>query len=106
MFHFTLRRIEAYICIRFVAYKMHIELERIPKIKGIYLSMEKVLSIAKTNTPVNINLPICNTPMKKAMLLTLKHKSVTMLLDEISGKIFRVSKCRSQENLKKFFIEA
>ena len=37
MFHFTSRRIEAHVCICFVAYKVYKELERILKITGIDL---------------------------------------------------------------------
>jgi len=48
MFHFTTRRIEAHVCLCFVAYKVYKELERILKITRINLSVGKVLDIAKT----------------------------------------------------------
>ena len=82
MFHFTPRRIEAHVCICFVAYKVYKELERILKITGINLSVGKVLDIAKTITTVKIKLPLSNTTLTKTMLLTPKHKLVAMLLDE------------------------
>ena len=47
MFHFTPKRIEAHVCICFVAYKVYKELDRILKISGINLSVDKVLNIAK-----------------------------------------------------------
>jgi len=82
MFHFTPRRIEAHVCICFVAYKVYKELERILKITGINLSVGKVLDIAKTITTVKIKLPLSNTTLTKTMLLTPKHKLVAMLLDK------------------------
>jgi hypothetical protein len=57
MFHFTARRIEAHVCICFVAYKVYKELERRLKINGINLSVDKVLNIAKTITTLKIKLP-------------------------------------------------
>ena len=46
MFHFNPKRIEAHICICFVAYKVYKELERILKVRNINLSVDKVLDIA------------------------------------------------------------
>lgn len=57
IFHFTERRIEAHICICFVAYKLYKELERILRLLGIGLSVDKVLDIAKTISTVTIRLP-------------------------------------------------
>ncbi|GHV43489.1 hypothetical protein FACS1894180_2720 [Bacteroidia bacterium] len=82
MFHFTKERIEAHICICFVAYKVYKELERIQKINNINLSVDKVLDIAKTITTLKIKLPISNETMTKTMLLTPKHKSIAKLFDE------------------------
>ena len=57
LFHFTPRRIEAHLCICFVAYKIYKELERRLKINSIDLSVDKVLDIAKTITTLKIKLP-------------------------------------------------
>ena len=57
MFHFTERRIEAHICICFVAYKMYKELERKIRLTGIPLSVDKVIDIAKTITTIRLKLP-------------------------------------------------
>lgn len=57
MFHFTERRIEAHICICFVAYKMYKELERNIRQLGIAMSVDKVLNIAKTITTIRLQLP-------------------------------------------------
>ena len=82
MFHFTPRRIEAHVCICFVAYKVYKELERILKITGVNLSVDKVLSIAKTVTTIKVKLPTSGSTLSKTMLLTPKHKSIEMLFDE------------------------
>jgi hypothetical protein len=70
-----------------VAYKVYKELERILSISGITVSVDKVLDIAKTITTLKIKLPISNETMTKTMLLTSKHKSITMFFDENFWKI-------------------
>jgi transposase len=82
MFHFTPRRIEAHVCICFVAYKMFKELERVLKMKDINLSVDKVLNIAKTITTIEVKLPKSGTTLTKTMLLTPRHKSIEVLFDE------------------------
>ncbi len=82
MFHFTPRRIEAHVCICFVAYKVYKEMERILKINKINLSVDKVLNIAKTITTIKVKLPISETTLSKTMLITAKHKSIAMLFDD------------------------
>jgi len=88
MFHFTPRRIEAHVCICFVAYKVYKELERILKINNINLSVDKVISIAKTITTIKIKLPKSGNTMIKTMLITKKQKSIAMLFDENFWKKF------------------
>lgn len=82
MFHFTPKRIEAHVCICFVAYKVYKELERILKISQVSISVDKVLAIAKTITTIKINLPVSGNTMTKTMLLTQRHKSIAQLFDE------------------------
>lgn len=88
VFHFTPKRIEAHVCICFVAYKVYKELERILKISNINLSVDKVLSIAQTITTIKIHLPISQNTMTKTMLLTKRHQSIARLFDENFWKIF------------------
>lgn len=57
MFHFSERRIEAHICICFIAYKVYKELERLISINKIDMSVDHVLDIAKTITTIKIKLP-------------------------------------------------
>jgi len=88
MFHFTPKRIEAHVCICFVAYKVYKELERVLKISHINMSVDKVLDIAKTITTIKINLPISGNTMTKTMLLTQRHRSIAQLFDENFWKNF------------------
>lgn len=81
MFHFTKNRIEAHVCICFVAYKVYKELERILKANGIMMSVDKVLSIAKTITTVKVKLQESKETITKTMLLTDKHKSIAKLFE-------------------------
>jgi len=88
VFHFTARRIEAHVCICFVAYKVYKELERRLRINGINLSVDKVLNIAKTITTLKIKLPKSGETMTKTMLITKKHKLIAPLFDEKFWKNF------------------
>lgn len=47
MFHFTPRRIEAHVCICFVALKVYKELERLLKVSGCPFSVDEVLRIPR-----------------------------------------------------------
>jgi transposase len=82
MFHFNPKRIEAHVCICFVAYKMYKELERVLKISDIGLSADKVLSIAKTITTIKIKLPLQNKTISQTLLLTKPHKQIDKLFSE------------------------
>lgn len=68
VFHFTERRIEAHICICFMAYKVYKELERLLKTLAIGLSVDKVLDIAKTISTVTVRLS--NGKMAEQTMLT------------------------------------
>lgn len=82
MFHFTKKRIEAHVCICFVAYKVYKELERILKNKGINKSVDSVLSIAKTITTIKVKLQESNQSISKTMLITDKQKSICKLFED------------------------
>ena len=82
MFHFTKKRIEAHVCICFIAYKVYKELERTLKSNGLKLSVNKVLDIAKTITTLKIKLPLSNETMTKTMILTQKHRYIEKLFDD------------------------
>ena len=82
MFHFTKKRIEAHVCICFIAYKVYKELERILKNNGITMSIDKVLAIAKTITTIRVKLQESKEIISKTMLLTDKHKSIAKLFED------------------------
>ena len=67
-------------CICFVAYKVYKEMERVQKQKSVSLSVDKVLSIAKTITTVKVKLPKSNKYLLKTMILTPKQRLVEPML--------------------------
>ena len=82
IFHFTEKRIKAHICICFAAYKVYKELERILKMSGINLSVDKVLDIAKTITTIKVRMPVSGNTLTKTMLMTERHKAIAKLFDK------------------------
>jgi len=84
MFHFTERRIEAHVCICFIAYKVYKELERLIKMTDIGLSVDKVINIAKTITTVRVNLPQSRDVYTKTLFLTDRHKKIRPLYELIN----------------------
>ena len=82
MFHFTPRRIEAHVCICFIAYKVYKELERILRASQFEISVDKVLSIAKTIMTIRMKLPKSGKIIEKTMLLTPEHKSIEKLFED------------------------
>lgn len=81
MFHFTPRRIRAHICICFVALKVYKELERMLKITGTEMSVDKVLALAKTVTTIQVTLPQSGEVITKTMLMP-RHQRLAKLFDE------------------------
>lgn len=81
MFHFTERRIEAHVCICFVAYKVYKELERIIAEAGIKMSVDKVLDIAKTITTVRVNMSQNHETYSKTLFLSEQQKAISPLFD-------------------------
>lgn len=69
IFHFNEQRIEAHICICFMAYKIYKEFERLLKTVGIRQSVHKVLDIAKTISTVTFKLSDGRTT-SQTMLIT------------------------------------
>ena len=82
MFHFTERMIEAHVCICFVAYKVYKELERIVRIEKIGLSVDKVLSIAKTITTISIKMANSHKSFTKTLFLTDDQRKIQPLLED------------------------
>ncbi len=74
MFHYKKRRIEAHICLNFVAYKVYKELERLLKEKKSDLSPEKVIDIVQSIYEIEITTPNSKDIIKKTILLTDEHR--------------------------------
>ena len=81
MFHFTRKRIEAHICICFVALKVYKELERMLKVSEIKMNVDKVLALAKTITTIQIKLPL-NKEVYTQTVLMARHQKIAKLFDE------------------------
>lgn len=81
MFHFTRKRIEAHICICFVALKVYKELERMLKVSEIKMGVDKVLALAKTITTIQIKLPLNKVVYTQTMLMA-RHQKIAKLFDE------------------------
>ena len=79
VYHRTPRRIEAHICISFVAYKIYKELERQLKDKKSILSPEKAIDIAKTIYAVKIKHPITNEVTYITHIKTDEQKNLAKL---------------------------
>lgn len=81
MFHFTPKRIEAHVCICFVAYKVYKELERQLKEMRSTLSPDKAISIAKTICTIKVKVPNSTETIEKVLLLSDKQKHLAKLFD-------------------------
>lgn len=69
VYHHLQRRIEAHICIAFVAYKIYKELERQLKELKSELSPEKAIEIAKTIYSIKARKPKSNEPFERILIL-------------------------------------
>lgn len=85
MFHFTRRRIEAHVCICFVALKVYKELERLLKLSEIRMSVDKVLALAQTIVTIQIRLPQNNGTISKTMLMKRHQRIAPLFTDEFWG---------------------
>ncbi len=81
MFHFTRRRIEAHVCICFVALKVYKELERLLKKDGINMSVDKVLALAKTIVTIHLTLPQNKQTITRTMLMK-RHQRIATLFED------------------------
>ena len=81
MFHFTRRRIEAHVCICFVALKVYRELERMLKLSDVKMSVDKVLVLAKIVTTIQVKLPLNKEVYTQTMLMA-RHQKIAKLFNE------------------------
>lgn len=81
MFHFTRRRIEAHVCICFVALKVYMELERLLKLADINLSVDKVLALAQSIVTIQITLPKNKQTISRTMLMK-RHQRIAPIFSD------------------------
>ena len=81
MFHFTRRRIEAHVCICFVALKVYKELERLLKLSNINMSVDKVLALAQTIVTIQVTLPQSKQTITRTMLMK-RHQRIAPLFND------------------------
>jgi transposase len=85
VYHRLPKRIEAHICLSFVAYKIYKELERQLKLKKASLSTQKAIEIAETIFEIQVDLPITKEKIKRLLLLTDEQKYLAQIFDFSSG---------------------
>lgn len=66
-------------CICFCAYKIYKELQRLAASIGMAMSVDSILSVAKTITTLRVKLPKNKAVITKTMLLTEKQRSLEPL---------------------------
>jgi len=88
IFHFTRKRIEAHICICFIALKVYKELERVLKLSNLPLSVDKVIQISKTVTTIVMRLPNSQRKIRKTMIMK-RHKIIEPLFQDAFWVRFR-----------------
>ena len=81
IFHRLQRRIEAHICLNFVAYKVYKELERYLKNKNVDWSPEKVIEILQNIYQIEVFLPNTNELYRRVLLLTDEQKKIAKIFD-------------------------
>lgn len=80
IYHRLRRRIEAHICISFVAYKLYKELERQLRVKKAGISPEKAIEIAKTIYTIKLKTPT-NRSITKTLYLRQEQIDLVKLFD-------------------------
>ena len=81
VFHYKQRRIEAHICLNFVAYKIYKELERQLKEKKSDLSPEKVIEIIQNIYEIEIITPKLKEKIRKRLILSDEQVKVSEIFD-------------------------
>lgn len=85
VYHRLPRRIEAHICLSFVAYKVYKELERQLQLKQAAVSAQKAIEIAENIFEIQVEAPITKEKIKKLLLLTEEQKYLAQTLNFCSG---------------------
>lgn len=81
MFHFSERRIEAHVCICFVALKVYKELERLLKASGCRHSVDDVLRIAEVIVTLEIDLPENGKTLTRTLYTSQEERDIAYLIE-------------------------
>jgi transposase len=81
VYHRLQKRIEAHICLNFVAYKIYKELERQLKLKKSTLSPETAIDILQSIYEIEITIPNQNEKIRHTILLTEEHQTLANLFN-------------------------
>ena len=81
IYHRLQHRIEAHICIAFVAYKVYKELERQLKTKKTKLSPEKAIDIAKTIYAIKVVTPLNKEELHQTLILNEEQRMLADLFN-------------------------
>lgn len=81
IYHRLRHRIEAHICISFIAYKVYKELERQLKLKKSDLSPEKAIEISKTIYSIKLLTPLNKRYIEKTIILNQEQRNIIELFD-------------------------
>ena len=81
MFHFTERRIEAHVCICFVALKVYKELERLLKVSGCPYSVDNVLRIADVIVTLEVDLPENGKTLTRTIYTSQEERDIAYLIE-------------------------
>jgi transposase len=81
IYHRLQYRVEAHICLTFVAYKVYKELERILKEKKSNLFPEKVIEILQSIYQVEVYNPMNKSNIQKNIILTDEHRQIQKLFN-------------------------
>lgn len=79
IYHYKSERIQAHICLSFVAYKVYKELERQLKEKEAEFSVDKAIEIAKTIYTIKALKPVSKQLFEKVLLLNEEQRSLYKL---------------------------
>ncbi len=81
IYHRLQRRIEAHICLSFVAYKIYKELERQLYLRKATISAEKAIEIAQSIFEIQLSIPEQHQAIKHNLILTDEQKLLAKLFD-------------------------
>jgi transposase len=81
VFHRLQKRIEAHICMTFVAYKVYKELERLLKDKSSKMSPEKAIEIAKSIFQIQMITPSSKSTITKTIIVNQEQQELAQLFE-------------------------